>query len=51
MNEEMIRMIKTDKKANTEYWDAMEQACQDTVERIINYIFKLNEDAKMNYPH
>lgn len=48
MNEEMIRMIKTDKKSNIEYWDKMEQACQDTVERIVNDIFKLNEDAKID---
>lgn len=48
MDEKMVEMIKTDKKANTEYWDEMEQACQDTVERIINDIFKLNEDAKID---
>lgn len=35
MNEETIKMLKTDKKANTEYWDEMESFCQDTVETLL----------------
>lgn len=45
MNEEMI---KTDKKANTEYWDEMENICQDAVEKIVGKTVNLNDDAKIN---
>ena len=53
MNEEMIRMIKTDKKANTEYWDAMDakiDISKAVLETIINKCKEYGINTEVAFP-